>query len=68
MSKTTIHLESELWARVKQHSETAGYSSPNEFVEHALQKAMESTAVPESEEKTARSLRGIGYLDAGLDI
>ena len=43
MSKTTIHLESELWARVKQHSETAGYSSPNEFVEHALQKAMEST-------------------------
>jgi metal-responsive CopG/Arc/MetJ family transcriptional regulator len=68
MSKPAVEFDQELWARIKRHSEAAGYSSPLEFVRHAIEKELEKAATPASEEEAARKLHGIGYLDFGRDI
>ena len=68
MSKPTIELDNELWAKVQQHSEAAGYSSPQEFVLHLIEQALAKADEPVSEEETGRKLHGIGYLDVGRDI
>jgi metal-responsive CopG/Arc/MetJ family transcriptional regulator len=68
MTKPTIELDKELWARVQQHSEAAGYSSPQEFVQHLIEQALAKADEPVSEEEAGRKLQGIGYLDFGRDI
>jgi metal-responsive CopG/Arc/MetJ family transcriptional regulator len=68
MSKPTIELDKELWAKVQRHSEAAGYSSPQEFVQHLIEQELAKADQPVSEEEAGRKLQGIGYLDAGRDI
>lgn len=68
MSKPAVEFDKELWERIKQHSEAAGYSSPLEFVQHVIEKELAKTATPVSEEEAGRKLQGIGYLDFGRDI
>jgi len=68
MSKPAVEFDKDLWARIKQHSEAAGYSSPLEFVQHAIEKELARAATPASEKETGHQLQGIGYLDFGRDI
>jgi metal-responsive CopG/Arc/MetJ family transcriptional regulator len=68
MSKPTIELDKELWAKVQQHSEAAGYSSPQEFVQHLIEQELAKGDEAVSEEEARRKLQGIGYLDFGRDI
>ena len=46
----------------------AGYSSPEEFVQHVIEKELAKTETGETAEAAAGKIRGIGYIDAGLDI
>ena len=69
MAVLKIELDSALLAKVQKHADEAGYSSPEELVQHLIEK--ELATVPEvgdSEEEAARKLQGIGYLDFGADI
>ena len=59
----SIKLNSDLWARVEQHAGRAGYSSPEEFVEHVLEKELASEERDESEKEIERRLKGLGYLE-----
>jgi len=59
----TIRLKKTLWERVKKCSEAAGYSSPEEFVEHVLEKELARLEDAESDEEIARKLKGLGYLE-----
>ena len=68
MSRPTIELDKELWLKVKQHSEAAGYSSPQDFVRHLIEQELTRAERPASEEEASRKLQGIGYLDFGRDI
>ena len=68
MSKPTIELGKELWAKVQQHSGAAGYSSPQEFVQHLIEQELAKGDEPVSEEEARHKLQGIGYLDFGRDI
>ena len=62
-----MEFEDALWNRVKQHAETAGYSSAEEFVQHAVEKQIDT--VPAADDsQTASKIKGIGYLDFGRDI
>jgi hypothetical protein len=62
-----IEFEDALWNKVKKYAETAGYSSAEEFVQHAVEKQIAS--VPSADDSQAPSkIKGIGYLDAGSDI
>ena len=63
-----IDFEDALWAKVKKHSEAAGYSSPEEFVQHAVEKQLATAASPQEDQESARKTKGLGYLDPGLDI
>lgn len=62
MSKS-IKLNKDLWERVKKCSERAGYSSPEELVEHAIQKELASVEEGESNEEILKKLKGLGYLE-----
>ena len=62
-----VEFDKNLWARVEEFAAAEGYSSPEEFVQHAVEKAMSKSDAGEGEQG-AKKLKGIGYLDAGLDI
>jgi Arc/MetJ-type ribon-helix-helix transcriptional regulator len=64
-SKTSIKLNPALYERVRRAAEAAGYSSPDEFVAHALEKAllkMDGSAPEIPDAELVRQLRGLGYL------
>jgi hypothetical protein len=59
-----IELDKALFARVKEHAAANGYSSPDEFVTHLIEREL----APRSEGEDPSKIKGIGYIDAGLDI
>ena len=59
-----IELDKAISARVKEHAEANGYSSPEEFVIHLIEREL----APSSAEADPAKIKGIGYIDAGLDI
>ncbi|MGH9628433.1 MAG: hypothetical protein ACRD7E_08865 [Bryobacteraceae bacterium] len=63
MFKQTIKLNKDLMARVKKCSEAAGYSSPEEFVQHILERELAKIEDAESNEEIVKKLKGLGYLD-----
>ena len=64
MFKSSIKLKKDLWERVKRCSDAAGYSSPQEFIEHVLEKELAKIEQEaESNEDIVRKLKGLGYLE-----
>jgi metal-responsive CopG/Arc/MetJ family transcriptional regulator len=60
----SIKLNSDLWQRVEQHAKNAGYSSPEEFVEHVLEKELSRQEEDDSsKDEVERRLKGLGYLE-----
>ena len=62
MSKS-IKLNSDLWRRVAEHAEKAGYSSPEEFIQHLIEKELARDAERVGNEEVERRLKGLGYID-----
>ena len=62
MSKS-IKLNPDLWRRVVEYAGKAGYSSPQEFVEHAIEKELAGQEDAEAHEEAERRLKGLGYLE-----
>ena len=63
MFTPTVKLKKKTWQRVKRCSEAAGYSSPEEFVEHVLERELAKLEDAESDEKIVKKLKGLGYLE-----
>ena len=63
MFNTTIKLKKTTWQRVKKCSDAAGYSSPEEFVEHVLERELAKLEDAESDEEIVKKLQGLGYLE-----
>lgn len=61
----SIKIDTDLWKRIEAHAAAAGYSSPEEFVLHALERelALQEGADSESRQEAERTLRGLGYLE-----
>jgi metal-responsive CopG/Arc/MetJ family transcriptional regulator len=57
-----IKLDKNLYAKVKEYAEIAGYSSVDEFVTHALEKEIAKIGEADSEEEIKRRLKGLGYI------
>jgi hypothetical protein len=57
-----IKLDKDLLAKVKRYSAIAGYSSPEEFVTHALEKEIALLEDADSEEEIKKRLQGLGYI------
>jgi len=65
MPGSKIELDKALFARVKDHAEANGYSSPDEFVIHLIERELAQAG---GQEQDPAKLKGIGYMDFGRDI
>jgi metal-responsive CopG/Arc/MetJ family transcriptional regulator len=59
---TKVKLDKELVERVRKFSDIAGYSSPEEFITHALEKELAQLEDAGSEEEIKNRLKGLGYI------
>ena len=57
-----VKLDKDLIARVKKISDIAGYSSPAEFITHAVEKELAKLEDAGSEEEIKKRLKGLGYI------
>ena len=58
-----IKLNEDLWAKVKKVAMAAGYSSPEEFVEHVLEREIAKLEDAQTDQEIVRRLKGLGYID-----
>ncbi len=62
MGKVKVKLDKDLMEKVKKYAEIAGYSSPEEFITHCLEKEMAKLEESDSEEEIKKKLKGLGYI------
>ncbi|HEV8040764.1 MAG TPA: hypothetical protein VGP62_17970 [Bryobacteraceae bacterium] len=60
---TNIKLKKDLLSKVKKVAAAGGYSSPEEFIEHVLEREIAKLEDAQSDEEIARKLKGLGYID-----
>jgi hypothetical protein len=59
----SIKVSKELWERIKKRAEASGYSSPDEFIQHVLEREVARLDDADSDEEITRKLKGLGYLE-----
>ena len=59
---TKVKLEKSMVDKIKRYAEIAGYSSPEEFITHALEKELAQLEDADSEEEIKKRLQGLGYM------
>ena len=57
-----IKLDKDILAKVRRYAGIAGYSSPEEFITHALEKELAKLEDADSEEEIKKRLQGLGYI------
>jgi metal-responsive CopG/Arc/MetJ family transcriptional regulator len=62
-AKTNMKLDRALYERASLVSKAAGYSSVEEFIEHALEQELARHEEATDREEAMRQLRGLGYLE-----
>ncbi|MBU1339812.1 MAG: ribbon-helix-helix domain-containing protein [Acidobacteria bacterium] len=62
MAKTKVKLEKDLLEKVKKYAQLSGYSSPEEFITHCLEKEISQLEETDSEEEVKKKLKGLGYI------
>ncbi len=62
MGKAKIKLDKDLMDKVKKYAKLAGYSSPEEFITHCLEKEIAKLEESDSEEEIKKKLKGLGYI------
>jgi hypothetical protein len=58
-----VKLDDNLYARVRKVAELAGYSSPDEFIVHVLEKELGQLEAADDDQKVIERLKGLGYLE-----
>lgn len=58
-----VKLDKALCDRAAAAAKKAGYSSLEEFIEHAIEKQLARYEDPEPSEEMKRQLKGLGYID-----
>ncbi|MBI4880221.1 MAG: hypothetical protein HY812_11275 [Planctomycetes bacterium] len=57
-----VKIDKDLLEKIKKYAAIAGYSSPEEFIQHALEKEILNLEEAGSEEEIKKKLRGLGYI------
>lgn len=57
-----VKVDKALWEKIQKFAAVAGYSSPDEFVHHALEKEIAKLEEADSDEDLKKKLRGLGYI------
>jgi metal-responsive CopG/Arc/MetJ family transcriptional regulator len=61
--KTAIKIDKSLCQRAERAASKAGYSSREEFMEHAIEKELAHYEEGESKDDVMRKLKGLGYIE-----
>ncbi len=61
--KKSIKVGKELWERIERAAKAGGYSSPQEFAEHVLDKHVPHSAETDSKQEILKKLKGLGYIE-----
>jgi len=59
----SVKIDAALWRRIERLAQTAGYSSPEEFISHALEKELSRHEEAASQDELDRRLKGLGYIE-----
>jgi len=59
----SIKVGKELWERIERAAKAGGYSSPQEFAEHVLEKHVPKSEDSDSKEEILKKLKGLGYIE-----
>jgi metal-responsive CopG/Arc/MetJ family transcriptional regulator len=62
MGKAKVKLDKDLLEKVKKFADMSGYSSPEEFITHCLEKEIATLEESDSEEEIKKKLKGLGYI------
>lgn len=62
MFGSKVKIDKDVLAKIKRLAEVAGYSSPEEFITHALEKELANFEGADSEEEVKKRLKGLGYI------
>ncbi|MCP2619639.1 ribbon-helix-helix domain-containing protein [Candidatus Aminicenantes bacterium AC-334-K16] len=62
MGKAKVKLDKDLLEKIKKYAEISGYSSPEEFITHCLEKEIAKLEESDSEEEIKKKLKGLGYI------
>jgi metal-responsive CopG/Arc/MetJ family transcriptional regulator len=62
LGRRKVTIDKDLWEKIKLISDVAGYSSPDEFVIHALERQIAEFEDVETDEEIRKKLRGLGYI------
>lgn len=62
-SSNSIKLEKDLYERIKRCADAGGYSSPQEFATHVLERELAKIEDAGSDEEIVKKLQGLGYLE-----
>jgi hypothetical protein len=62
MATEKIKLEKDLMDKVRKFAQLSGYSSPEEFVVHCLEREIASLEESDTEEEIKKKLKGLGYI------
>ena len=63
MFSGSIKLTKELSQRVERCARAGGYSSPQEFVEHIIERELAKLEDAQTDENIVKKLKGLGYID-----
>lgn len=62
MFGSKVKLDKALLKKIKMYAKIAGYSSPEEFITHALEKEIALLEEADSEDEIRKKLQGLGYI------
>jgi metal-responsive CopG/Arc/MetJ family transcriptional regulator len=62
MGSAKIKIDKGLYEKIKRIAAIAGYSSPDEFITHCLEKEIAKIEEADSEEEIKKKLKGLGYI------
>ena len=62
MFGSRVKLDKDLLKKIKMYAKLAGYSSPQEFITHALEKEIAQLEEADSEDEIKKKLQGLGYI------
>jgi hypothetical protein len=62
MATEKIKLDKDLMDKVRKFARLSGYSSPEEFVVHCLEREIASLEESDTEEEIKKKLKGLGYI------
>jgi len=58
----SIKVNRELWERIERAAKAGGYSSPEEFALHVLDKHVPASEDTDSRDEILKRLKGLGYI------